>query len=173
MSYFTSPQFLALADFWREPDTFDSTMSGLSVCARRNSMKAWCGYVGVPTSHALFRKGYDARIAVPDRGAVSLEKTSPIIIFLEALNDDDGAVSLSCLINVHGGLTYAKEGWPKDDGLWYFGFDCSHYNDLTPKQVFMASASGVWTLSGEETYRNLDYVEQELTNMASQLELLA
>jgi hypothetical protein len=168
MSYYSSPQYQALKDFWNEPDYFEDIMSGFVVVARRNHSKAWCGYVGVPEAHALFGKDYDHRIAVPDRHAVAIGKTSPITAFLEGMHDDDGMVSLSCLLNVHGGLTFAKSGYPKDDGLWYFGFDCSHYNDLTPQQVFQSFEGGIWgPLSAP--YRNLDYVKQELATMAAQM----
>ena len=38
-------------------------------------------------------------------------------------------------MDVHGGLTFAGP-WFGVDQYWWFGFDCSHFNDLTP---FLAS----------------------------------
>ena len=58
-----------------------------------------CGYVGVPVGHILYGRDYSS----PD-------------------------------IDVHGGLTYSNKnaGYPdpdNKDNIWWFGFDCAHYND--------------------------------------------
>jgi hypothetical protein len=73
----------------------------------RGPSGALCGYVGVPPTHPYHGMGYD---------------------------DID--------IDVHGGLTYhgpcrgeichvPEEG--REHDIWWFGFDCAHFNDVTPK----------------------------------------
>lgn len=172
-SPYDTPQYHALMAFWGEPDYFETTLSGFKAIARRNWSKAWCGYVGVPDTHPLFGKDYHERIAVKDRGKLVVDKVPPMKALVEALQPEDGKASLSCLINVHGGLTYANSEWPADDGLWYFGFDCSHYNDLSPKDVFQSFSGGIWQLSGDTTYRTLDYVKEEMQTLASALRSLS
>jgi hypothetical protein len=73
----------------------------------------WCGYVGVHQGHELHGKRY------------------------QDIED----------IDVHGGLTYSNKCDPseregtgvchvpgpgEDEDVWWFGFDCAHYNDLSP-----------------------------------------
>ncbi len=72
-------------------------------CAIVNNETHRCGYVGVPKDHPLHGKNYN-----------------------DVLEDYD--------ISVHGGLTYSSsetsEEYPiyKKD-IWWFGYDCAHYND--------------------------------------------
>lgn len=61
-----------------------------------------CGYVAVNTNHPYYGLSYD----------------------------NEGPDEILC----HWGLTYAGNGNHfngGEDGLWWFGFDCGHYNDLT------------------------------------------
>lgn len=69
-------------------------------------------------------------------------------------------------IQVHGGLTYAKDHKPMHapDGLWWFGFDCAHLGDKLPFMNF--SFPG-------DTYRDFEYTQQEVINLATQLARLA
>jgi len=150
--------------FWSEPDHWSGIENGFVCHARRNPMKAWCGYVGVPESHPLYGKDYCYRVEVSDRGAIPTEGRGMIPLFFEALHEDDGKVSLSCFVSCHGGLTYANTGWPADDGLWYFGFDCSHSGDLTPKAYY----DYTWPLRDGE-YRTLAFVQAEIARLAKEL----
>lgn len=169
MSYYNSPAWTDLKDFWMEPDIFEETYHGLKAVGRRNQMKAWCGYVGVTEGHPLFGKGYNDRIPVSDRGAIQLPD-SPIAVLCEAMHEDDGCVSLDVLFDVHGGITYAGHNWPCADGLWYFGFDCCHYNDLTPQQSVSSLVGGY---RGEGTYRNISYVKEQCKILAAALKEFA
>lgn len=174
MSPFQSPEYLSIQAFWQEPDYFEGEMSGFKVIARRNHAKAWCGYVGVPDTHALYGKHYDHRIPVSNRGQVSVSPhMSPIAMMLEAMAEDDGHIILSIFVDCHGGLTYANSGWPADDGLWYFGFDCSHAGDLSPQDVFLSFSGYSFTRDYSYTYRTLDYVKEQLAVLATKLESLA
>ena len=86
------------------------------------------------------------------------------------LNDPD--------VSVHGGQTFsgfcddkAPEGFGichrafdgRPDRIWWFGFDCGHFMDLIPSMPQMGS--GLPT----GTYRTLEYVKTECTDLARQL----
>lgn len=170
MTPYDTEQYAAIKSFWQELDTFDGEMNGFKVAARRNFSKAWCGYVQIPQGHPFHGKDCSDRVPVPDRDALVVEKSSPLELFCEAIREDDGTVSLSLLLSPHGGVTYASTGWPVDDGEWWIGFDCSHYNDLTPQQVFNSTCGGIWELqSGPDApvYRSLEYVENELEQLTA------
>lgn len=115
---------------WKaEPDFVEFKHDGFHCVIVRNlDLGHLCGYVGVPKGHPLFGKDYN-----------HLEGTKII---------------------VHGGLTYAKDQAPGSNkkGLWWFGFDCAHHQDLIPR---MMGNKGV--------YRNLEYVTSEVKNLAEQL----
>lgn len=91
---------------------FEGEMYGYPVCILAAKMQPefdkgdyYCGYVGVPPSHALYQIDYMDNIM--------------------AQVDDDA--------NVNGGLTYSRmaDSWraTKDEfkNYWFFGFDCAHY----------------------------------------------
>lgn len=133
MSYYTSPEYLRIKDFWKEPDLWEAEIEGYFCCARRNNAKAWCGYVRVPVEHPM----------IP--------------------NDN-----LDC----HGGITWSQSMAPwmseEDKGWFWYGFDCSHYLDLTPEQVFKSTIERDDFYS-DYTYRTLEYVKQNVTELAHQL----
>lgn len=69
-------------------------------------------------------------------------------------------------VEVHGGLTFADGRTPGADkpvGLWWFGFDCGHFNDLCPGMLRYG-----WHESNT-TYRDLAYVRAECASLAVQL----
>lgn len=125
--------------------------TGLPCLVVRNRMGAWCGYVGVDETHPFYGKNYD------DLG-----------------------------VSVHGGLTFSDlcspapndegichvpdEGEP--DNLFWFGFDCAHYNDLIPGMLKYRTESGLSAFSRyteREAYRTLDYVQEQCRQLAAQL----
>lgn len=127
--------------------------TGLPCLAVRNHSGAWCGYVGVAEGHPAFGKDYSD------------------------VSQADGEY-----IEVHGGLTFsdfcadtkdeaegichvAAPGEP--DRVWWLGFDCAHYLDLTP-----GDAARGYSWSGEGTYRTLDYVKRQCLLLAAQLKAL-
>lgn len=66
-------------------------------------------------------------------------------------------------ISVHGGLTFAD--FIENHGgkeIWWFGFDCGHSYDYIPH-------IRLGILMSEGTYRNIEYVENEVNNLAEQL----
>jgi hypothetical protein len=139
----------------------------------RGSMGALCGYVGVPPEHPWHGKGYS-----------------------ECLKDDCTEEwcyehSPNAGVRVHGGLTFASAcsesedpsrwichvplpGRPHD--VWWFGFDCAHSGDLTLYDVAKAQAENnryPWTLRPEDEYRDIAYVQGEVTRLARQLAAVA
>jgi hypothetical protein len=109
------------------------TAAGFKAAIILTRGKFYCGYVGVDAKHPLHGLDYSSNSPyikdvtgeeeLGQRGAMSLlraegRETSPEIAF-----------------DVHGSITYAgtwdKNDWCRelDDGLWYFGYDCAHYQD--------------------------------------------
>ena len=112
--------------------------TGLSCLALRSpDASDWCGYVGVSKDHSYYKL---------DRDCVSG-------------------------IDVHGGLTYGdfvEESLiqvPVPNGLWWFGFDCGHYRDLSPGWLHNRNAPP----PPFEVYRDLEFVKDQCAKVASQL----
>lgn len=91
-----------------------------------------CGYIGVPSNNSLHGLDYDNAPG-----------------------------------SVHGGQTYGAEcsdhichdALPNEpDHVYWFGFDCAHYGDLSPK---LAYTNG--------TYKDIYYVAKELAEVAPEL----
>lgn len=131
-----------------EPDRFEFRHAGLPcLMVRHMSLLHWCGYAGVAPGHPLHGVGYAAAY---NRG-----------------HD----------LEAHGELTYAdsckghvchvpEPGEP--DAVWWFGFDCAHFGDLSPGMLQYRSSFGR-ELTRSETYRDFDYVKREVERLAEQL----
>ena len=92
--------------------------TGMLCAAHRNTMGAWCGYVGVESDHPWYLRKYS-------HGPDDIYERAP-----------DG------YIQVHGGLTFSNSEAPERDtttSRWWFGFDCAHLYDLIPKTF-----EGMW-----------------------------
>jgi hypothetical protein len=130
---------------WADPAT------GLPCLIVRNFIGALCGYVGIAAGHPYFGKPY---------GAIAVE--------------------------VHGGLTYSDHCQPdgeeserichipgpaESDDVWWLGFDCGHAWDLAPGFVarFYEEGLGRSLCNAGEKYRDIGYVEAEVTRLAAQL----
>lgn len=125
-----------------EPDKIQwkDAATGLPCLIVRGPSGALCGYAGVSSSHPLHGQSYDAA--------------------------DE--------IEVHGGLTYSdgcghgredsgichKPSPGEPDNVWWFGFDCAHYGDLSPRHD-REYADGI--------YRDVAYVTREVARLALQL----
>lgn len=126
-----------------EPDRLEFEHAGLNCVIHRGGSGALCGYVGIPKSHPMHGKDYDAvHSEMPD-------------------------------LEVHGGLTYANECQgavchvPKeveDESLWWLGFDCAHSGDVCPAHLRFHGR-----MSDYERYKNVDYVRKETECLAEQL----
>lgn len=112
-----------------------------------------CGYVGLPDTHPLHGLAY--------HDPLFSEQTS-----------EHG-------ISVHGGLTFSDKCTPQPHwfnnmrpaSTWAFGFDTAHAFDYAPALVAHTKRLGL-SLSPileQGTYRTLDYVKGETTQLAKQL----
>lgn len=128
-----------------------------------------CGYVEVPEGHPLYGVEYsqetDALNFNPEE--IELGKRSPILALTAGKADGSIRHSPEIAFNVHGSLTYSnsgKRGYPiKSDG-WWFGFDCSHFNDGSMDPDMQSFFSG--------PVRSLEYVIEECESLANQIEKL-
>lgn len=128
---------------WQEePDKkqWQDKATGLPCLIVRGPVGALCGYVGVPQEHPDHENDYD-----------------------------------NVEVDVHGGLTFAgfcAPGEPEEgichkiepgdaEKIFWFGFDCAHWQDLTPGQASYVGKSA--------TYRTFSWVEAEVTRLAKQL----
>lgn len=144
-----------------EPDKIVwKTKAGLPGMIVRNGSGVLCGYAAVSEGHPAFDKGYD---------------------------DVD--------VEVHGGLTYAdfcgghichKPEPGEPDHVFWFGFDCAHYNDFEPareniteltrmragRSPFAFLLGGITDTADEDylpKYRDIIYVIGEVEKLAAQL----
>lgn len=150
-----------------EPDSFDGEFHGYKVKMKRNHGGAWCGYVGLPRSHPWHGRAYNSKVKVPDEileRPVDVDQVGVINLFCAMGQDQPevaaGWIDMVLAIDVHGGITYADEA----DDLWWIGFDCSHAGDLSPRYHERHPEWGIG-----ETYRNADYVKDQVENLAKQL----
>lgn len=156
-----------------EGDRRDWTAHGLPCRMYRNRSHAWCGYVGVPKDHPWFGKSYSDRVEAPERllkRDIDVDKVGAINLLCSSMSEDDlkaGICDIVLLIDVHGGLTYSDNRCPghDDEGLWWFGFDCSHCDDVSPR----------YDRDGEhgKVYRTADWVGRECESLAAQLSRLS
>ena len=132
-----------------EPDRVDWTddMTGYPCFVKRGPMGAWCGYVGVPPGHRYHGADYDD---VP-YGEVhhGLSYSAPC--------DDRDGESAERICHV------PTPGEPED--VWWFGFDCGHYNDVIPGMLStMERIGGVW--GADARYRTVEFARAHTTHLA-------
>jgi len=128
-----------------EPDRVDFHHVGFSCMMIRNHSGAWCGYVGIPNDHPLYKVSYhDVDLSAHGGLTYSNKCQSPI-------------------------CHTPTQGYPED--VWWFGFDCSHAWDYTPGLVATMRRLGIkrLTLDKVETYRDMNYVRGEVESLANQL----
>lgn len=130
-----------------EPDrvSWVDKNTGYPCLAVRSKLGNWCGYVAVAPGHPCYEMDYK------DAYKLGLDE-------------------------IHGGLTYSRhcqkdkehgvchvqpEG--EEDTAWWLGFDCAHMGDLVP------GMDGAMRDPVYNSYRDIDYVEQQITALASQL----
>lgn len=148
-----------------EPDElwWNDEKTGLACHICRNHSGALCGYVRIPEGHPLHGVSYSADLPqalVPLKDSVmegTVGKRGAIDVFCMA----GGLFHAGNLFDVHGGVTYSGEF--KEGGFWY-GFDCSHCDDLSPKYTD-------YGMHGE--YRGIEYVKAECASLAKQIKQVA
>ena len=125
-----------------------TTEAGLRAVVIAMPMGHRCGYVAVPKDNPFYGFGYDD----------------------VHLNE-----------GVHGGLTFACRGLGVGDesmqaaeGMWWFGFDCAHYDDKKDWSIMNEKYKEVYrTLVGlafeGSTIKDLDFCTKECESLARQL----
>jgi|SRR5262245_2393082 len=133
-----------------EPDKvqWQDEATGLPCLAVRNSMGAWCGYVGVAEGHPFFRDEHQLHYDLSVHGGVTFS---------------DFCVETE---KEYGICHIPDEGEP--DRVWWFGFDCGHSMDQIPLFDLRYQSLGF-----DRVYRTLDYVKAECTGLAEQLHAAA
>lgn len=164
-----------------EPDKVEwrDEATSLPCIARRGTSGAWCGYVAVSKGHPLYGVGYSQSCTRCEEQDVWCEH------------------SPDYQVQVHGGLTFSAfcaEDDPEhgvchvpmdgeEEKVWWFGFDCAHCFDMRPGHLWIEAEVRrknpdlqkkfdelEFNCGGpREVYRNLEYVVNEVTQLARQL----
>ena len=128
----------------------DFIHSGLRCIVTFNNQGYRAGYVGVKNNNTFYGRYYD---------------------------DDDVKSVLPC----HGGLSYSsknfKSNYPIESDLWWFGFDCMHFEDdpdyklaaqIFPemKEYLMFIHQELDDSNSNEEIRTVDYVMDECKKLA-------
>lgn len=169
-SLYEQKAYKRIAAFFNEPDYYHSCAFGLPYYLRRNPMKAWCGYVGVPSTHPHYGLSYTDRVMYEAKDQITVGQKSPVNILVAAFTADSKTVSLDVLYDCPGGLTWAdnRAALERPDGYWYFGFDCSHYNDYSPKDA-MSDLIDPAYWKDDRVYRTFAYANAGAVHLANQL----
>lgn len=162
-----------------EPDELDYVEAVTRLPCRlwRNRMGVWCGYVGVFRGHPFFGTDYnECRCPRRPQGRrqYGARRVRGRDKFHARRHKWSCPHSIEALLEVHGGVTYTG---PRKEALhskqaWYIGFDCGHYNDISPGlEALLASLPGrdkpFESFGG--TYRTVDYATTECMVLAHQL----
>lgn len=142
-----------------------------------------CGYIGIPSNHPLFGKGYDDYLEIK-KSDIEDREISGIFPLVGACLDDDERIKIEAYFQCHGGITFADGGeqskYPIESDLWWFGFDCGHYNDKPDLQLayekfpndrkslkYRIELESQFDTGGE--IRTEEYVADECKKLAEQL----
>jgi hypothetical protein len=75
-------------------------------------------------------------------------------------------------LDVHGKLTFSNVGDDlRPSGWWWVGFDCGHAGDFIPA-IMEIGLNGVASVFADCVYRDLQFVQTELTSLAAQLAVI-
>ena len=124
---------------------------------RTPSTGSLCGYVGVERGHPFYATFYTE----VDKGSLLRDRIP------KGIRCDLG---LEGYVDVHGGLTFSDwtdwkiKGFKSEHPIWWFGFDCAHYGDLSP---------GGFGILREGEYRDWGYTKQEVKALARQLKTIS
>lgn len=139
---------------WIDGDT------DLDCLAVRNGHGAWCGYVGVPSTHPLHSKGNSGM----DEDLPPLQVHGGIT-FTGSCNEEAPEGHGVCHIPLPG----------RDDNVWWIGFDTAHHWDTSPGLMATSKRIGIDSFLPDEhtSYKTLGYVQAECAQLAEQLKALA
>ena len=157
--------------------------NGLTCVVIMTEMGHRCGYVGVPNTHKLHGVDYTDKmdfLKTVEADDITTDNAG-LGQFLGAMCGEYKNESLSPVLyfNVHGGITFSGVGkeYPIKSDLWWFGFDCAHYNDASdPHKALEYGLITKETCEGLTSYaclsgvvRSLEYCKTECRGLADQL----
>jgi hypothetical protein len=138
---------------WKnEPDKMQWTdeITGMPCLMHRSEFTgALCGYVGVTEKHPLFQMD-------PVKAGEILDVHGGITF---------GSMCAGMQENGNGICHVADAGEP--DHLYWFGFDCSHYEDFQPRS--MMHSFGLARMMHGHVYRDIPYIKEQCALLARQL----
>lgn len=125
----------------KEPHFVEFKHAGLDCILKRVSSRLhWCGYIALTKDHPYYGKSYNE-------------------------------IDPECTLEVHGGLTYSDacneticHKTETNDEVWWLGFDCGHYQDLSPGSLKWMPESIF-----EKHYWTVEEVKLETMKIAAQL----
>lgn len=158
-----------------EPDKMQwiDDATGMACLAVRHPHSGhWCGYVGVEPGHMLHGKDYGA---------------AGVFTCGDTCEEGEDGYHYGCTpqahLEAHGGITFADKcqhstdpcrgvchiAEPgKPDELWWFGFDCAHCGDCSPRD-YELKKRGYPFSPVYGVYRDLGYVREQCAHLAQQL----
>jgi len=147
-----------------EPDSkqWEDEATGLACRVYRQTWSGiLCGYVGLDKEHPWFGLDYSAEVCsqrMPDETPV--QKVGIVNAIPIAAREKEGLekYSIDSFLVAHGGITFSEKF--KGSEKWWFGFDCNHGGDFLP---------AVKLLQNPNNYRDFEYVEANVANLAKQL----
>jgi hypothetical protein len=128
-----------------------------------------CGYVGLPVGHSLYGKDYNDVISVKPETTdrkINVSKVGVINLLCGVSQEQlsNNTIPICLAFDVHGGMTFAKVGLStSNDGLWYFGFDAAHCDDICP------GYDKLMRFDENQVYRTFEYMKNETNNLARQI----
>lgn len=158
---------------WKtEPDTWVDTYKGLTVWAVRSDLLTWCAYVEIHPMHPLYGCSRQTRFGVKNLDDRTVGDISPLALLCEAskqASDPSDSLPVELLLKVHGGVSYAgdsKNLRHSPENVYYaIGFDCAHADDLVPQYDEIESLRNLQF----GTYRDLEYVKEQVCSLAQQV----
>lgn len=141
-----------------EPDLIEwrDDATGYPCLIARGPRGSLCGYVGVPEGHPAHGKDCDS-VDAPAHGGLTYSA---------------GCAGHICHVPQPG----------EADGVWWLGFDCAHAGDEVPGSLAVrrkvaeelrAKYAGFSDYMPRDTYKNIAFVETEVTELAAALKGLA
>lgn len=153
---------------WRDGET-----QLMCLVLRAHSTGSLCGYVRLPAQlgkKVMRRKG---------RAKASLAElfgVPPKSLGSKSCRYNGYDLGVFESVTVHGGLTFAGKISTrfrgKEKGVWV-GFDCGHYNDLSPKTEEYFERVSHLAHFEPRIYRDIGYVTEQTRSLARQIKEIA
>lgn len=165
----------------------DFIHNGLRCVVIFQDMGHRCGYVGIQKNNCLYGKSCNDYLEIKKED-IEDYKISGVFPLLGSILDDDERIRIDTYFECHGGITYSGGGenskYPVESDLWWFGFDCAHYDDgkdldlaleYFPEMKEQITARRQIEKMFPTYYfvKEREYVEMNCKTLAEQLKILA